>query len=113
MGFLKLPAGNLQFVVANDNAGGTAVVEAHNVVLAADIPAGYNKLGFRVNADRTVEIYVNEKRITHNTAGVAFSVSALALPIESLTQKFVVGRGSGAATTVALPIDWVSCFVGD
>lgn len=111
IGFYKEAAGDLLFVNANDNDGGTAVSSSKTILAAADVPTGYTKLGFRVNADQTVEIFVNGSRVRTDTSDVPIVVATTSLPIETLVERFVVGRGGGAATTVSLPIDWVATYV--
>lgn len=112
IGFYRTAAGDLQFVVRNDNDGGTAVESNHTIIAAVGIASGYNKLGFRVNADNTVEIYVNDVKYTQDTSGATISVPSTALPVEKLTQKYAITRGDGDSTTVDLPIDYVATFVG-
>ena len=111
IGFYRTAAGDLQFVVRNDNNAGTAVEDNTTIIAAASIASGYNKLGFRVNVDQTVEIWVNETQYKVDTSGATITVATTALPIESLLTRFAIGRGAGSSTTVDLPIDFVGYHV--
>jgi hypothetical protein len=114
IGFYRADAGGLQFVLANDNAGGTAVADSETLLSAAATTAltGQHKIGFRVNADDSVEVYIDGEKVKVNSSGAALAITATALPIESLTQKYATTRGAtGDLATVALLIDWVATLV--
>lgn len=106
IGFFRSAGGDLTFVTATDNAGGTAVADSVVVLAAASAPTGVSKLGFAINGDGTVDICVDG--VLYPVAAKA--INSLALPIEIITQKFMVGRGGGASATVSLPLDWVATF---
>lgn len=110
IGFYRLDGGNLLFVAANDNNGGTAVLYSVIVMLAADIPdasAEFTKLEWRVNKDLTVEISVGGTIRKLDTSGNPILVNPLALPIETLTTIVETQRGAtGDLATVDIPIDW-------
>lgn len=112
IGFAKGPSAALEFVTANDNNGGTAVTTNIDLHSAANAPTGLTKLGFRVNPDQSVEIFVNGEKIITDVNGSTINVLSTALPIETLVERFSSGRSSGSASTVALPIDWVATYVG-
>lgn len=110
IGFYRADSGDLKFVCANDNAGGTAVTDEATILADAAITAltDYIKLGFAVNRDSTVDIYVNG--VSYHT--LARTISSLALPIESLTKKLSTTRGAtGDLATVAIDMDWIGTFV--
>lgn len=116
IGFYRLDGGDLQFIVRNDNAGVTAVEYNVDVVAAADIPdVAWVKLGFRVNADNQVEIYVDEvKKVKTSDTVADIVVPSTALPIENLTRAYVTLRGAtGDLAAVSLPIDWSSVNVAE
>jgi hypothetical protein len=111
IGFYRSDAGDLNFVCANDNAGGVAVTDSCRAIAAASIPttAGvFTKLGFAVNRDNSVDISVNGVLIPRSVS----SINPLALPIEGLTPAYEGQRGATAnLATIKLLIDWVSTFV--
>lgn len=116
IGFYRIDSGDLQFVVRNDNAGGTAVEYEVDVTADADIPEDESvKLSFRVNADDSVEVYVNEVRILKTSdTGADIDVPSTALPIEYLTRKLVVLRGAtGDNNPAALNTDYIDCYVSE
>lgn len=116
IGFYRLDGGDLQFVVRNDNAGVTAVEYNVDVVAAADIPdVAWVKLGFRVNADNQVEVYVDEvKKVKTSDTVADIVVPSTALPIENLTRKLVVLRGAtGDNDPVEIESDWSSVNVAE
>lgn len=119
IGFYRVDAGDLQFVVRNDNAGGTAVEYNVDVLAAATIAASYEdawvKLGFRVNADSSVEIYIDGAKVTKETAGsTKIAVTTTSLPEEALCRTVSVGRGATADNaTVGVLIDRIDCYVSE
>lgn len=110
IGFFRSDGGNLTFVCANDNNGGTAVTYSVTLLTAANIPDAadeYTKLEFRVNKDLSVDIAVGGKLILVDTSGARIRVNPLALPIETLTAIVETQRGAtGDLATVEVPIDW-------
>ena len=118
IGFYRLDDGDLQFVVRNDNNGGTAVEYNVDVVAAADIDdtAGtQSKLGFRVNADSTVEIYVNGAQVKlESNANAVIAVTSTSLPIEALSRTIAVARGAtGDNDPCTVVTDWIDCYVAE
>ena len=117
IGFYRLDSGDLQFVVRNDNNGGTAVEYEIDVLADADMPAAEAelKLSFRVNSDNSVEIYVDEVRVLKTSDTSAdVDVPSTALPIEYLTRKLVVLRGAaGDNDPVNLETDYIDCYVAE
>lgn len=118
IGFYRLDDGDLQFVVRNDNAGGTAVEYNVDVVAAADIDdtAGtQTKLGFRVNHDNSVEIYVNGTQVkVESDAGATIAVTSTSLPIEPLSRTIAVARGAtGDNDPSTIVTDWIDCYVAE
>jgi hypothetical protein len=118
IGFYRLDSGDLQFVVRNDNAGGTAVEYEVDIVTdanLADVDNEQVKLSFRVNADNSVEVYYNEVRILKTSdTGADIDVPSTALPIEYLTRKLVVLRGAaGDNDPVQLDTDYIDCYVAE
>lgn len=108
IGFSRTDAGDLLFVCANDNAGGTAVTDSATILAAASVPTGFAKVGFAVNVDNSVDITVNGVDYRAD----AKSINSLALPIESLTAKYATTRGAtGDLATVSLVIDSCDVFV--
>lgn len=114
IGFYRLDGGILQFVTGNDNNGGTAVIDSANLITAAamdTLEAGddnFFKMGFAVNDDDTVDIVVNG--VWYGT--LAKTINSLALPIELLTPKYAITRGTtGNLATLDLPIDTLDVFV--
>lgn len=118
IGFYRLDSGDLQFVVRNDNAGGTAVEYEVDVLSGADLELIDDvslKLSFRVNTDNSVEVYVNEVRILKTSdTGADIDVPSTALPIEYLTRKLAVLRGAaGDNDPVQLDTDYIDCYVAE
>lgn len=117
IGFSRTDAGDLKFVCANDNNGGTAVTDEVTILAAADIPDASGvmaKLEFRVNADNTVEIYVDDVRYLKDTSGDLIVIDPDALPIESLTPKLAILRGATAdLATVTMDVDRVTTYVAE
>lgn len=115
IGFFRNDAGGLSFVAANDNNGGTAVTYSATLLSAANttaLAAGFHKLGFAVNADNSVDIFVDGEQIFKDTSGNSIVVTTTALSIEFLTQVYTSLRGAtGDLATVSLPIDWVGTWV--
>lgn len=96
IGFYRLDSGDLQFVVRNDNSGGTAVEYNVDVVADADLPDNtWVKLGFRISETNKVEIWVDGAEVTRTSdTNAKINVPSTALPIEYLTRKAVVLRGA-------------------
>ena len=116
IGFYRLDNGDLQFIVRNDNAAGTAVEYNIDVVASADVPSsGVTKLGFRVNYDNKVEIYIDGAKVSKTSdTGVAVNVPSTALPIEQLARTLLVGRGAAADNaTSSIICDRIECYVGE
>lgn len=118
IGFYRIDRGDLQFVVRNDNAGGTAVEYNVDVLSAATLLADYEgemtKLGFRVNADSTCEIYINGTRIWYSSEAtpVKIAVTATSLPEVALSRTMGVARGAtGDNDPCTVVTDWVDCYV--
>ena len=116
IGFYRLSNGDLQFIVRNDNNGGTAVEYDVNVVASANVPnTGFTKLGFRVNHDNKVEIFIDgvQVKVTSDT-GAKIAVPSTALPIEVLARTLLTGRGATAANaTSTIVCDRIECFVAE
>ena len=119
IGFYRVDAGDLQFVVRNDNAGGVAVEYNVDVLSAATIASSYEdawvKLGFRVNGDSTVEIYIDgvKVKLTSDTSA-KIAVTSTSLPEEALCRTVSVGRGATADNgTVGVLIDRIDCYVAE
>jgi hypothetical protein len=120
IGFYRVDAGDLQFVVRNDNAGGTAVEYNVDVLSSTTIAASYDdtwvKLGFRVNSDSTCQIYIDgvEVKYSSETTPVKIAVTSTSLPEVELSRTLVAARGATADNgTVAIKCDWIDCFVQD
>ena len=116
IGFYRLDNGDLQFIVRNDNNGGTAVEYNVNIVASANVPnTGFTKLGFRVNHDNKVEIFIDgvQVKATSDT-GAKIAVPSTALPIEVLARTLLTGRGATAANaTSTIVCDRIECFVAE
>lgn len=112
IGFYRIDAGDFQFVVRNDNAGGTAVEYNITIQAAADITdGGWVQLGFRVNYDETVEIYIDGVRVRYTTSNVKVAVTVASLPEEALCRTISVGRGATADNaTVACKCDSIEAY---
>lgn len=119
IGFYRLNGGDLHFVAANDNAGGTAVTADVTIMTDAAFTAlltagGQINYGFRVGADNKVSVAVDGNLIQLDTSGAPFQVSSLALPIESLTEKISILRGADTdEATVTAVVDFVATYVGN
>jgi hypothetical protein len=112
IGFYRIDAGDLQFVCANDNAGGTAVVYAVTIRAAAGITTDQTKYGFRVNSDHSVEISIDGVIIDRDTSGNKITVNPLALPIETLNFIHEIQRGAtGDLAAVETQFDILATFV--
>lgn len=95
IGFYRLNNGDLQFVTRTDNDGNTAVEDSVTIVAAADlVDDDFVNLGFRVNADLSVEIFYNKEKVVVDTSGTRISINPLALPIENLTRTLAASRGA-------------------
>ena len=116
IGFYRVDGGDLQFVVRNDNAGGTAVEYNVDVQAAADVTEDdYVKLGFRVTSGQVTEIYVDGTRVVNETAGsTKIAVTTTSLPIEPLCRTVSVGRGTTLNNaTVECLVDHIECYVAE
>ena len=118
IGFYRLDAANLLFISRNDNNTGTAVSSSQIIKTTAQVAAGYEdayvKLGFRVNYDNTVEVFVDSVRIRKDSSDAVVTVASTALPIEKLTRKVSVCRGATLNNaTVSVDIDWIDCWVAE
>lgn len=113
IGFYRIDGGAINFVVRNDNDGGTAVSESHEIISAANSTEDdWASLGFRVNADKSVEIWVDGTRVKVDTSGTKIAVSDTALPIENLTRVFAACRGAtNDNAAVSLQADFFDCYV--
>jgi hypothetical protein len=117
IGIYRLNGGDVQLVAANDNAGGTAVLDAVTIMTDADFSALVTagdpiKFGIRVNADNKVEVSINGSRIRANTSGEPLEINALALPIESLTERVAVLRGADTdEATLTVDVDYFDTYV--
>ena len=118
IGFYRVDRGDLQFVVRNDNAGGTAVEYNVDVMSAATLLADYEgewiKLGFRVNADSTCEIFIDGAQVKYSseTTPVKIAVTSTSLPEVLLSRTALVARGvTGDNDPVSIKLDWIDCFV--
>lgn len=114
IGFFRNDAGDLTFVCANDDDGGTAVTDSVTILANDDITdnALYH-LGFRVNRDQTVEIYIDGDQVKKDTSGATITIDKDALPIETLGEHLAVGRDDGSEATVGMQVDFVACYVGE
>lgn len=113
IGFFREDGGIVYFVSANDNAGGTGVVNKIAILTAAQATtlqaAGYFKIGFRANRDLGVSVFV--ENVSKHVEIATFDTDGL--PIETLTHKIALLRGAtGDNTTVAATVDWVAEFIG-
>ena len=116
IGFYRVNAGDLQFVVRNDNAAGTAVEYNVDVQAAADITnAGYVKLGFRVSGGQVTEVYIDGAKVVNaSDTGTKIAVTTTSLPIEPLCRTVSVGRGETANNaTVECLVDSIECYVAE
>ncbi len=117
LGFLRTNKGAVQFVARNDNAGGTAVADSYDVILAADLTtAGWHNLAFRQNKDNSVEVYVDGVRITRDvtTPTTKVVLNTAALPEVGVVRTLSIGRGATAdLAAVALPVRRFEVFQGE
>lgn len=114
IGFFRSDGGDLLFVLANDNNGGTAVTDSVTILTDAEITAltGWIKFGFRVNQDGSVEISINSEQIKYDTSDVLIEIDEDAIPIEALNEIVETQRGAtGDLATVAIDLDFVGCYV--
>jgi hypothetical protein len=98
----------LKFVMANDNNAGTAVTDEITIPDSDLDLTKFQKLGFAVNPDSSVEVCVNGKSLL----SLAATLNPLALPIETLTPRLcaLTGAGSDAPN---LDIDRLDVFVAN
>lgn len=117
LGFLRTDKGPVKFVSRNDNDGGTAVSYSVDVILAANLTtAGWHNLAFRHNKDNTVEVFVDDVKITRDVTNSATKVlvDPLALPEVAVVRTISIGRGATAdLTAVALPVARFEVFQGE
>jgi len=116
IGFYRINRGTLQFVVRNDNAGGVAVEYNVDILTAATLLADYEdeytKLGFRVNADKTTEIFINGTQVLLDTAGTKIKVTSTSLPEVDVSRTIGVVRDvTGDANPITVVSDWCDCYV--
>jgi len=117
IGFYKINDGDLQFVVRNDNAGGTAVEYNVDVMTAAAFLAldgEYLKLGLRINRNSTVEIFINGVAVKYSseTTPVKIVVPTTSLPEVDLSRTIGVVRGAtGDASPVRVKSSFCDCYV--
>lgn len=113
VGFYRLDDGNLLFVVQE---GTGAVVYSVPIVLAADVPNTADlqtKLGFRVNNDSTVEVFVNGARIRKTTAGATLAVTTTALPLGPLSRTIAAAAGDDGITPSVIVSDYCDVYVAE
>lgn len=112
IGFNRLDDGDLQFV-ANTAAGTTTAID---VLASADVPAsGDIKLGFRVNASGSVEVFIDGVRVKKTTdTGVSVAVPTTSQPVDYLCRTVAAIRGATAdnATSV-VDIDKIEVYVSE
>ncbi len=117
VGFYRLDAGDLEFVVRSDNNAGTATETTVNVVAAADITEDdWVKLGFRVNDNQTIEIFIDGVLVpaTSDSGNALISITVANLPVDSLTRTLAVARGTTANNaTVSLPCRQIEAYVAE
>jgi hypothetical protein len=94
------------FVCANDNEGNTAVTDSFTIPSAAVQSSGFQKFGFRVNTDSSVEVVINGNWYGKQTNGIV----STALPIETLVPRLTATAGGGT-TAPTLDIDCIDVFV--
>lgn len=95
----------LSFRIANDNNGGTAVTDSFTIPVA-DLVDGFNRLGFAINRDLSVDIAVNGKVYTRLQNGIVSG----AVPIETLCVRCEATAGGGT-TAPNVRLDAVDVFV--
>ena len=94
------------FHCVNDNDGNTAVAQSYDV--SAHVQStGYNKLGFALNKDGSIEICVNGVWIPKSVHAIP---SSTCFPIETLTVRFSATAGGGTTAPAILVRDY-DCFV--
>jgi hypothetical protein len=119
VGFYRLNGGDLTFVAANDNAGGTAVTDSITVMTDAVFSAlltagGQLNIGFKIGADNKLRVVINGSVIRLDTSSAAVEINSLALPITALTEKISILRGADTdEASVTAQIDYVATFVGN
>lgn len=107
MGFYSEDAGaTWKFKCANDNDGGTAATGSFTIPTADYSTTDHNNMGFRVNADKSLDLCVNDKWYGPAVHGI----KSTALPIETLTLRLSVTAGGGT-TAPTIQVDEVDCFV--
>jgi hypothetical protein len=95
----------LVFHSHTDNSGGTAVSGSYTIP-ASLVDADFNRLGFAVNADGSIEICVNGQLIDKKLHGISNN----AAPIETLAARLSATAGGGT-TAATILIDRVDVFV--
>lgn len=117
IGFYVTNGGDLQFVVRNDNAAGTAVEYNVDILSAAQLVVledTWLKLGFRVNRNNTVEIFVNGTAVRYSSEAtpVKIKVPATALPEVDLSRTIGVARGiAGDHDPSTILTTFCDCYV--
>lgn len=94
----------LTFYCRNDNNGGTAVEKTYDV--SAYKQSGYNKLGFRLNKDGSVEVGINGYWLPKAVTGV----TSTSVPIELLAPCVEYTNGT-SGTQATMKVDRIDCFV--
>jgi len=113
IGFYRLDDGNLQFVVSE---GVGLVTYTVPIVLTANVSntaAAMTKLGFRVNADSTVEVFVDGVRVRKSTAGADIVVTTTALPLLPLSRTIAAAAGDDGITPSVVVSDFCDCYVAE
>ena len=117
IGFYRLDNGDLAFVSRDDVNGGTAVVHTTNIVALADLAtAAWTKLGFRVNADSTVEVFVDgaKVRTTSDSGNAVLSILSTALPSENLSRTLIAARGVTLDNDpIGMRCEFIYCYVAE
>ncbi len=117
IGFYRLDNSDLAFVSRDDVNGGTAVVQTVNVKVLADLAtAAWVKLGFRVNADSTVEIFIDGVEIKNTTdSGTArISIASNELPSENLSRTLITARGVTLDNNpIGMRCEFIDCYVAE
>lgn len=94
------------FHAHNDNAGATASSASYTIPASLLASSGFNKLGFRVNTDSSLELCVNGQWIPASVHGI----TSASLPIETLVPRLSATAGGGT-TAPNILVDRVDVFV--